>query len=55
MIVVAVVVIHAIVVIVVFTYVHMHVCRVVHGGAHVFLHAVDGGNLVFASCWHQPL
>ena len=43
MIVVAVVVIDAIVVIVVFTYVHMHVCRVVHGGADVFLHAVDGG------------
>ena len=27
----------------------MHVCRVVHGGADVFLHAVDGGNLVFDS------
>ena len=43
MILVAVIVIDAIVVIVVFTYVHMHVCRVVHGGADVFLHAVDGG------------
>ena len=53
MILVAVVVIDAIVVIVVFTYVHMHVCRVVHGGADVFLHAVDGGAHFLAPYWRH--